>query len=124
MNIDDLFPKDPRPVNYTHSFSDGSGNTYFIAENNLSYSPVDPLHSSTGFYSGGDPKNVAITEEDYHSIISLFKKASNNEGIQIENRVKTSGELYFRAEKKSVIIKYGSEENKEIIRLLKKLLAD
>jgi hypothetical protein len=44
----------------TYQYADGSANVYRIKPDSLEYIPVKPEESSTGMYSGGEPKKVAL----------------------------------------------------------------
>ena len=56
-----------------YSYSDGSGNTYFITETTITYSPVTPLESSSGLYSGGEPANITIDKATFQNVVSLLE---------------------------------------------------
>src|SRR6187455_400465 len=74
-----------------YEYADGSANLYRLTEKELEYLPVQPEESSTGFYSGGEPKTVPVTVEQYNTLKDLFDQALENSSIHIADRMKTSG---------------------------------
>lgn len=65
----------------TYTYIDGNNNTYVLTPSALDYKPVKKEESSSGTYSGGEPKNVAVTREQYaklEGIIDLIKKDKAN----------------------------------------------
>ena len=61
-------------------FSDGSGNGYTFSQDDeqssveLRYSPVQPMFSSSGVYSGGDPQTVALSADKALRLQELFNR--------------------------------------------------
>jgi hypothetical protein len=41
-------------------YADGAANLYLLRADSLEYRPVTPAESSTGIYSGGEPKTVPV----------------------------------------------------------------
>jgi|GEM_PF-1066827 len=74
-----------------YSYSDGSGNTYFITETTITYSPVTPLESSSGLYSGGEPANITIDKATFQNVVSLLEDAIADTESQVENRAMMTG---------------------------------
>ncbi len=107
-------------------YADGSANRYIITPTMLEYDPVTPKESSTGTYSGGDPKTVSISTKQFESIGRLFDKAVANKAVQIKDRVKMSGAVWIEkgAARTEVILAPGCEEKEEIERLLKEILSE
>lgn len=107
-----------------YRYADGSANQYHISPTSLAYIPVKPEQSSSGHYSGGEPKTVNITSEQFTSLQNLFEKAIRNQEIQIKDRIKTSGQITVevRSEQKHYIIQPKSAELMEIEALLKQTL--
>lgn len=102
-----------------NDYADGSGNVYFLKKTDkwqITYSPVQPINSSTGTYSGGDPYIADITDSDYEEIKALIVKAIENQTIHIENRVKLSGVISITTEtgEQSYILRPNSSELKAI----------
>jgi hypothetical protein len=107
-----------------YEYSDGNANLYSLKGTTLNYSPTKPEESSTGIYSGGEPKTVTLSELQADSIRTLIEAVSGNTSIQITDRVKGSGmiRLSDRKNKKQFILQPGSEENKSIESTFKKYL--
>lgn len=59
----------------TFEFTDGNNNRYLISPSSIDYVPVTKSESSSGFYSGGRPCSVEISENEYQKIQTLFNKA-------------------------------------------------
>lgn len=111
------------PVQY--EYADGSANIYLLTENELRYLPVIPEESSTGFYSGGDPKTVVVTPTQFNELKSLFDLALEKTSIHIPDRMKTSGMIsVMGSSKKQCIISPNSDEKKVIEAALKKTLGE
>jgi hypothetical protein len=106
-------------------YADGSANRYIITSDTLKYDPVRPEESSTGTYSGGDPKVVSISPEQFESIGQLFDKALANKAVHIEDRIKTSGAISIvKGETRTqIILAPGCAEKEAIESLLKQILA-
>lgn len=92
------------PIRY--EYADGSANLYLLTETQLQYVPVKPEESSTGRYSGGDPKKITISQSQYSELKKLFDDALDNTGIHIKDRMKTSG----------MITRIGSDEDQCILK--------
>lgn len=108
----------------SYHYADGSANVYIIKADSLEYIPVKPEESSTGFYSGGDPKKVAIKPEEFRSLQAMFETAKKKHEIHIPDRIKTSGMIttFSGQEKTTFIIEPGCKELKAIETELKRLL--
>lgn len=109
----------------TGEYIDGNGNEYAIGATSLVYTPVKPHESSTGFYSGGQPKQVKLTAAQQHQLIHLLEVACNKSESHITNRTKGSGliQLFTITQKTSVILTPGCAEQKYIEAELKQYLA-
>lgn len=106
-----------------YEYADGNGNLYVITKRNLNYIPVKPEESSTGTYSGGEPKTVTLTAEQFESIreaLEIGIKSDNH----IQDRVKMSGVISVVREKDKTeyILTPGSPEIKTIETLLKEII--
>lgn len=107
-----------------YEYSDGSANRYVITENTLEYIPVKPEESSTGMYSGGEPKLVSITNDQYKTVASLFETAFENTNAHMTDRPKMSGLIVSITGNTSqqAILKPNSEEKTNIESQLKVML--
>ena len=106
-------------------YADGSANRYIITSSTLEYDPVTPAESSTGTYSGGDPKTVPISAEEFASISQLFDKAVANKAVHIQDRMKMSGSISIVKGNNhtQVILAPACAEKEAIESLLKQILA-
>jgi hypothetical protein len=98
--------------NLVLQYSDGSGNSWKIMPDSISYSPVSPGISSSGFYNGGEGFTVAINKSEFYEILQRFEKIFDNPDIHIPHRVMTSGLLIISGEgmeSRKIIIGQGSE---------------
>lgn len=107
-----------------YEYSDGSANRYVITQTNIEYIPVKPEESSTGMYSGGEPKLVSITNDQFNAIANLFEVAFQNTSAHMADRPKMSGLIVSRTGNTSqqAILKPNSEEKKNIENQLKAML--
>jgi hypothetical protein len=109
---------------FTMSYADGNANLYKIGQDWLEYVPVTPDQSSSGFYSGGEPKTVKITTEELEKIKELFTKAFADKSQHVENRVKMTGAISQFSDNQwfSVVLDAQSSHKLAIENLLKDLL--
>lgn len=111
------------PVQY--EYADSNGNRYHINSAELEYIPVTPAESSSGIYSGGEPKTVSISPGDYKTLHEIFQKAINNQEIHILNRVMMSGSIRITesSETTRYLIQPGCKEQIDIESTLKGILS-
>ncbi len=111
---------------YNYVYADGSANRYIITPDSLKYDPVTPQESSTGTYSGGDPKRVSISAEQFKSISQLLDKAVANTTVHIEDRIKMSGAISIVKgdSRTQIILAPGCAEKEAIESLLKQMLME
>lgn len=109
---------------HRYQYSDGSANRYIITPNTLEYDPITPAESSTGTYSGGDPKTVSISVRQFEAIGQLFDKALGNKAVHIQDRMKTSGAISIvkGGTHSTAILAPECAEKEAIETLLKKIL--
>lgn len=108
-----------------YQFADGNGNVYLLTAKELEYIPVKPEESSSGFYSGGEPKSVTLTTGQFDSLKSLFDGAINNPAIQLNDRIKTSGVISIQKDHlpKKYILQPGCIELTNIEVRLKEVIS-
>jgi hypothetical protein len=108
----------------TGQYTDGNGNEYAIGTISLVYTPVKLHESSSGFYSGGQPRQVTLTAAQQHRLIHLLEVACNKSESHSTNRAKGSGliQLFTTTQKTSVILTPGCAEQKYIEVELKQFL--
>jgi hypothetical protein len=99
-----------------YTFADGSGNVYTITPTTVSYSPVQPHSSSSGTYSGGEPKSIKITREQFRQLEVLIEKSVGNPAIQLDHRTKRSGliTLFMGKDRMRYILQPESAEMKAL----------
>ena len=56
------------------TYVDGNNNTYRLDRDGiLTYHPISKQQSSSGFYSGGDPKAVDLAADDFALVVDAFE---------------------------------------------------
>jgi hypothetical protein len=107
-----------------YEYSDGTANRYIITQTTLEYIPVKPEESSTGMYSGGEPKLVSISNDQFKTVANLFVRAFKNTSAHMTERPKMSGLIVSITGNESyqVILKPDCEEKKLIEEALKTML--
>jgi hypothetical protein len=73
-----------------HAYVDGNNNTYEIGDR-LEYVPITPEQSSSGTYSGGDPKSVALAADERATLIELLERISSDRDNLLETRLMGCG---------------------------------
>ena len=108
----------------SYQYADGSANVYIIKHDSLEYVPVKPKESSTGFYSGGDPKKIALKPEEFRTVQAMLEAAKKKHEIHIPDRIKTSGMIttFSGTEQTHFILEPGCKEITAIESELKRLL--
>ena len=109
----------------TYMYSDGNMNSYSVKDMEIKYEPVTKEESSSGMYSGGEPRAVVITPHELNKLTVLFEGAISDSSCQQAKRSMGSG-LLIRYNKttaeKKVILKYKSEQLDKIDAALKDLI--
>lgn len=110
------------PTHY--EYSDGSANRYVITETTIEYIPVKPEESSTGMYSGGEPKLISITTNQFNDVAKVFETAFQNTNAHMPERPKMSGLIVSTtgSSSKQAILKPDSKEKNDIESALKAML--
>lgn len=92
-------------------YNDGNANSYIIEPNSFVYDPITPMESSSGVYSGGDPKDFSIDQEKFNAIFIKAEELSKKESIMIDSRQKGTGflKLTFEKSEKSFYISNCTE---------------
>lgn len=88
-------------------FSDGNANSYIINTKKINFDPVKAIESSSGLYSGGNPKEINITENDFNSLFIKAETLTNSKDLITDNRTMGSCQIKL------------SFENSEIVKILK-----
>jgi len=72
-------------------YTDQNNNTYFITSEKVSYTPITPIESSSGTYSGGKKNTVKISEETFSKIRALSEEIVNDKKHHsVQRRMLTS----------------------------------
>ena len=79
---------------FSASYYDGCGNGYKIRNNELKYEPMTPEQSSSGTYSGGDPKLIKLDKDQSSQLKTLFETAFENCSTN-KNRMMGTGRLFM-----------------------------
>jgi len=105
-------------------YADGNNNTYIIKNNVLEYKPLTPLESSSGIYSGGQPKTINLSQADYNKIVAVINKAIDDKSMHIDQRIMMSGLINVENKngKQSYILGARSASKADIEALLNELL--
>lgn len=85
-----------------YTYIDGNGNTYEFNENELKYIPVKPANSSSGTYSGGDPKTVSLSRVDADELKKLFDACIAKKDEQTKENTMGTATIKFKKFKKSM----------------------
>lgn len=104
-------------VEWTVSFSDGSGNRYTVtgagagSEARLVYSPVTPEESSSGTYSGGVPADVQIPPEKTSELWRRVRALESDTANHAQGRSMGSGSFHIEtsAGESRFLVSMGSE---------------
>lgn len=102
-----------------HAYIDGNNNTYEIGER-LDYVPITPAQSSSGMYSGGEPKSVVLDAERRAEILALLERIEADRDNVLAQRPKGCGTV-IRGEH-TTFVRADSSLKLELERLLKSLL--
>lgn len=88
-----------------YEYADGNANRYVLTPDSLQYIPVLAQESSSGMYSGGQPKVVTISIDDFEVLESHLKNLVKRVELHSTNRMKMSGLIKDKDSQKAVIIK-------------------
>jgi hypothetical protein len=105
-------------------YSDGNNNSYIIRKTELEYKPVTPMESSSGVYSGGNPRTIDLTQSEYDKIVAVLNKAIEDKSMHIDQRIMMSGLISVENQsgKQTYILGARSNSKAEIEAILKELL--
>jgi hypothetical protein len=110
------------------SYGDGSANQYRFGQDlkesqtYFEYFPVRPENSSTGTYSGGEPRQGDLSAKQTAELKKWLNKLESDKSLHTESRDKGTGAFTVRSgdETRSFIIQMGPEL-REFDQFLKKL---
>ncbi|MBA2539927.1 MAG: hypothetical protein H0V17_09860 [Deltaproteobacteria bacterium] len=102
------------------AYIDGNNNTYEIGDR-LEYVPITPERSSSGSYSGGEPKSAALGAEQRARLISLLDQIAADTENLLDDRPKGSGTV-IQGDQRAVC-RGSSPLKQELETMLRGLLA-
>lgn len=105
----------------TYTYADGSNNRYELRIDTctLRYLPIKPAESSTGFYDGGIPFTITISEEDCSALIRLLGQAIEEKSFHdTEGRKKGAGWVNKLSMSEAYCLVQGAPVQKEIETIL------
>ena len=84
-----------KPSVWSLAYSDGSANAYrFVSDGDsvvFEYDPITPKTSSTGTYSGGDPRSGTLDAQTVESLWSHVRALESDAALHVEDRNKGTG---------------------------------
>lgn len=101
-------------------YTDGNGNRYIITSGVLQYIPVTPEESSSGTYSGGDPKVITLHEVQVQAIRKVLEDAIDDQSIHIDKRI--MGSAVIEKNSDTWILSPQAPQKKRIENLLQEFL--
>lgn len=104
----------------SYLYIDGNNNDYKITSDSIVYTPVTPNESSSGEYSGGSPKSVKITAEQFLKIETLIKAILKDKSNFIKERLMGCGTLIIG--KKTTYVSSASKLKENLEQELKSYL--
>ena len=99
---------------YVIKYLDGNNNIYEVYSDFIRYTPVKPINSSSGFYSGGSDKIKSISADTLKEFSSLIENITNNKTLHIKDRVMMSGLIKVNDSNEVFYIKPESEDKNKI----------
>ena len=103
------------PVTWSIGYSDGAANAYHFRPDGdgaaFTYDPVTPERSSTGMYSGGDPRSGSLQATALADLWQRVRALEANVAVRGENRTKGSRAFTIveGASSRTFIIERGPE---------------
>lgn len=101
-------------------FIDGNGNTYTVSTNKLDYKPITTIESSSGTYSGGEPKSVSIDMNIYGNLVSQAYAIVADNTIHISTKTKGNGTVVIGS--KTIFFDGKSDAYSNLLNSLKTLI--
>lgn len=106
------------------SYTDQNNNRYLADSGTLAYQPITAANSSSGTYSGGEPAEVAITEEVFMQLFQLSQELLQLTEHQAKARQMTTSMLHVNHNgRDEQAMLYPCDERNEFEALLEALLA-
>mgnify|MGYP005854571543 CR=1 FL=1 len=109
---------------YRYTYTDGNNNRWEIGKDSITYKPITAAQSSSGIYSGGAPRSIAISEDAFVEGETLLQAALFAEkGHSAQRSMGTAVLTQYLQDKKlrQVILEMHSPEKEAIEAWLKAL---
>ena len=105
-------------------FYDQNNNTYSVIDTILSYRPMTPEMSSSGTYSGGDPKEITLSKDTYNQILISALELGISVHLHQDKRQMLTSRLVldFENDRSYRYILSNSELTRDFTKLLQSLL--
>jgi len=111
------FAEDAHRAFWTLDYADGSANQYHFEQRSrdsplsFRYVPVRPEESSTGMYSGGEPRQGRLTAGQARELKRRLADLESNAALQTEERGKGTGDFRVQTPEgmRSFLIRMGPE---------------
>ena len=100
-------------VSTSITYSDGSANRYVFQATGdgvrFEYEPTRPEQSSTGMYSGGDPRAGLLDAATTTALLDQIRTLEGRTTLHVRDRAKGTGQFHIRDERgeRSFIIARG-----------------
>ena len=79
-------------------YNDGSSNAHIITTDSYKYSPIKPNESSSGTYSGGEEREINLSQNQFSEIFIEALSIVENESLHIDSRMMGTGMLRIKYE--------------------------
>lgn len=94
------------------SYADINNNTFRGDPHRLSYRPIKAAESSSGTYSGGEAKEMALQSDQWDTIKTLIQAIMDNKSVHVAQRRMLTTRLYITStdQKQNWIIRRSEEQ--------------
>lgn len=111
------FAEEALQAYWTLDYSDGSANQYHFEQRSkdaavsFRYVPVRPEESSTGMYSGGEPRQGRLTAGQAHELKRRLTDLESDAALRVEERGKGTGDFRVQTPEgtRGFLIRMGPE---------------
>lgn len=104
----------------TYRYIDGNNNDFEISADSLIYKPVTQAQSSSGNYSGGNPKRIALLPAQFEEIEEIIQALLKEKDAHESGRLMGCGTLVMG--KKALFIKADHSLKIQLESVLRKFL--
>ena len=94
-------------------YTDQNNNVFNITAQKITYRAVQPVNSSTGFYSGGEDVEQVIDKNNYESVKQLVNELMGDQDLHAAKREKTTAviEVFTMRDSQKAILKPSEKRN-------------